>query len=784
MMSQIPGFEYDIFISYRQKDNKYDGWVSEFVDNLRKELEATFKEDVTVYFDNNPHDGLLETHDVDASLKDKLKCLIFIPVISRTYCDPKSFAWENEFEEFLKQASKDQFGLKVKLPNGNVASRVLPVRIHDLSQEDINMVEKAIGVIRPIDFIYHTPGVNRPLRQRDDDTIQPTKQLVYRDQINKLANAIDEIIGGLNIVPNEPEKGTSQYNESSKVISEERIIPIIGKSGKRTINKLLSAGILVTLLLVAGGIIIHSKIFKHDILTQLRSSDGRISVLVLPFQNMTNDTIWNVWQDGIQNELITYLTNFKDLHVRQIESVTGLLRGKGLTDYASLTPSVSYDISRKLDANVLINGTIKQAGSTIRINAHMIESETEEVLKSFQVDGSPAQILLLIDSLSAMTKNFLILSKLEKEIQSDFREFVSTSSPEAYRYFILGYNAYYKYDNPSAIKFFSQAIKLDSNFLAAQVWLSGSYVNQGLDAPDKQIYYESAKKWALKAYERKEQLPLQQRIYAEIMYSYCFETPLETIKCFRQLQEIDEQSPNIHFEIGFNYTVILKQYDNAIPEFEKSLAIYKKWGTKPPWIFDYELAGIAYYKTGQYKKAEDILKQAEVDFPETESNLFYWELIYWQAIVSLSQGDTVAANQSIKKYVTIRKLKSDPDALITLGLAWLFNQAGIPDRAENYFRQAISMHPNDPYLLNELAYFLIDNDRNIEEGLKLADQSLKVHPDNYLYLDTKGWGLYKQGKKKEALELLEKSWNLKPIYDHRVYLHLEEAKKAVAGQKL
>ena len=76
MPSIVPGFEYDIFISYRHKDNKYDGWVTEFVANLRKEIEATFKEDISIYFDANPHDGLLETHDVDDSLKDKLKCLI------------------------------------------------------------------------------------------------------------------------------------------------------------------------------------------------------------------------------------------------------------------------------------------------------------------------------------------------------------------------------------------------------------------------------------------------------------------------------------------------------------------------------------------------------------------------------------------------------------------------------------------------------------------------------------------------------------------------------------
>ena len=136
MASLIPGFEYDIFISYRQKDNKYDGWVTQFVEHLKGELESTFKEDISVYFDINPHDGLLETHDVDASLKDKLKCLVFIPIISRTYCDPKSFAWGHEFKAFVEQASGDQFGLKIKLPNGNVASRVLPIKIHEISSDD------------------------------------------------------------------------------------------------------------------------------------------------------------------------------------------------------------------------------------------------------------------------------------------------------------------------------------------------------------------------------------------------------------------------------------------------------------------------------------------------------------------------------------------------------------------------------------------------------------------------------------------------------------------------
>ena len=194
MASLIQGYEYDIFISYRQKDNKGDRWVSNFVDALRTELESTFKEDVTLYFDVNPHDGLLETHDVAESLKEKLKCLIFIPVISRTYCDPSSFAWEHEFIAFVEQASIDQFGMKVKLPGGNVANRVLPVRIHDLDNEDLKLCESVLGgVLRGIEFIYKEPGVNRPLTPEDNEKVN-LNTTRYRNQINKAALGIKDII--------------------------------------------------------------------------------------------------------------------------------------------------------------------------------------------------------------------------------------------------------------------------------------------------------------------------------------------------------------------------------------------------------------------------------------------------------------------------------------------------------------------------------------------------------------------------------------------------------------
>jgi tetratricopeptide (TPR) repeat protein len=70
--------------------------------------------------------------------------------------------------------------------------------------------------------------------------------------------------------------------------------------------------------------------------------------------------------------------------------------------------------------------------------------------------------------------------------------------------------------------------------------------------------------------------------------------------------------------------------------------------------------------------------------------------------------------------------------------------------------------------------------------LELEEKVLKKNPDAMSALHYKGWGLYNQGKYKEALDLLQKSWDLRMKdynYNHSAFLHLEAAKKAVAGQK-
>jgi hypothetical protein len=126
--------------------------------------------------------------------------LIFIPVISQTYCDETSPVWKNEFRIFKEEIKKDQLGSTINLPNGNITSRVIPIKIHDIDSADVKLLESELsGGLRSIDFIYREQGVNRPLHPTDDDKHDNSQRPMYRNQINKLANAIKEIISGIKL---------------------------------------------------------------------------------------------------------------------------------------------------------------------------------------------------------------------------------------------------------------------------------------------------------------------------------------------------------------------------------------------------------------------------------------------------------------------------------------------------------------------------------------------------------------------------------------------------------
>jgi TolB-like protein/tetratricopeptide (TPR) repeat protein len=575
MPSIIEDYNNDIFISYRQKDNKGDRWVSDFVEALKLELDKTFKEEISVYFDVNPHDGLLETHDVNESLKDKLKCLVFIPMVSRTYCDPKSFAWEYEFKAFVEQASHDQLGLKVKLTNGNVANRVLPVIIHDLDDEDIKLCESVLGgVLRGVEFIYKEPGVNRPLTILDDGkkNLSGTR---FRNQINKVANAIEEIISGLK-------------TDSLDTVTER----------------------------------------DEVLLTENIPAGQENSIAVLPFTDMSPTKDQDYFCDGVTEEIINALVHIKNFKVIARTSA-----------FAFKNKQIDVrEIGRKLNVETLLEGSIRKDGNRLRIMAQLIKVADGSHIWSERYDRDMKDVFAVQDEISmAILDNLKVKLLGEKKAMITRRhtenlEAFNLYLKGTYCWQMLTAEGYKK-----AAEYFEQALQKDPEYALVYVGLAAinnvsttfgnvppdeaypkanEYINKALKIDDtlaeaysilghiNTFYY-----WNWKEAERNFNHALQINPNSSLIHIYysflltCTGRHEEAISEAKRAQELDPLSSYINTELALAYSYD-GQYDKAIEEYQMTLTI------NPNYFYVHLMLGNAYYAKGMIKEAIAEIEEA------------------------------------------------------------------------------------------------------------------------------------------------------------------------------
>ncbi len=476
MASIIPGFEYDVFISYRHNDNKHNSWVSEFVSNLKGELESTFKEDISIYFDENPYDRLLESHDVNKSLEAKLKSFIFIPILSRTYCDPKSYAWANEFLIFNKTSKEDPIGKDIKLRNGNVASRILPVRIHDLDPEDIMLFEKEIGsIIRGIDFVFRTSsGVNRPLRSNEDHPNDNLNRTYYPDQINKVANAIIELIRSHNSEQDDPPVSNMtivhRVPDGRNASGEKRTIRKTA-GGLRSNRKTKTA--IAILLFLAGAFSLFKIIESNLRLHSLAKLDK--SIAVLPFVNDSPDSENAYFINGIMEEVLNDLQKIKDFRVLSRTS-TDQYKGQN-------RPTIP-EIAKKLNVNYIVEGSGQKYGNTFRLRVQLIAVANERHLwaDSYEQEIRDPNDIFRIQSQIAQS----IAKNLKTTITPEEKQLIEkplTVNLTAYDFYQQGEEEIEKYflneDNREALKkaedLYHKALNYDSTFARAYSGLAMIY---------------------------------------------------------------------------------------------------------------------------------------------------------------------------------------------------------------------------------------------------------------------------------------------------------------------
>ncbi|MCB1482158.1 MAG: tetratricopeptide repeat protein [Rhodobiaceae bacterium] len=91
-------------------------------------------------------------------------------------------------------------------------------------------------------------------------------------------------------------------------------------------------------------------------------------------------------------------------------------------------------------------------------------------------------------------------------------------------------------------------------------------------------------------------------------------------------------------------------------------------------------------------------------------------------------------------------------------------------RAEQDFKRALKLNPEQPNVLNYLGYSWIDQGLNLDEALKLVKRAVELRPKDGDIVDSLGWAYYRLGRYEESVKTLERAIELRPeepvIHDH------------------
>lgn len=79
------------------------------------------------------------------------------------------------------------------------------------------------------------------------------------------------------------------------------------------------------------------------------------------------------------------------------------------------------------------------------------------------------------------------------------------------------------------------------------------------------------------------------------------------------------------------------------------------------------------------------------------------------------------------------------------------------DQSDYYYDQALSLNPNNAYVLNNYAYYLSIRKTKLDKAAEMGKKANSIYPNNATYMDTYGWVLYQQAKYIDAEVWLQKA---------------------------
>jgi len=412
----------------------------------------------------------------------------------------------------------------------------------------------------------------------------------------------------------------------------------------------------------------------HLLPTSTRDAAAGDDVLaIMYFENLAQEGDPHRFGEIITNLLITGLSQSKDLKVVSSQRLYDILKMQGKEGAKIIDRSTATEIAKTAGARWMMRGSILQVEPYFILTTELLDVTTGHIEASQKLTGAPGEtIFALVDKMTGETR-----SDLSVPVHLDISETpsvidVTTSSLDAYRYYLQGLEYRYKYYSAEAAESFRKAIELDSTFAMAHYWYAFNALNlseygEAMSAIDKaaryadhasekeRLYIESLKasmdshkeeataklEQIIENYpDEKEALLRLARIYRPKEYE-------KSLKYYTKIIAMDPMNKRSYNEMSYLYDDMgnfeksiwaINQYialapgeanpydsrgdlyarngdiDNAIASYQKAIDI------KPDYFTSVAKLGNMYLFKGDYEKAEEQYKKlTSSDQPQLRS---------------------------------------------------------------------------------------------------------------------------------------------------------------------
>jgi len=193
------------------------------------------------------------------------------------------------------------------------------------------------------------------------------------------------------------------------------------------------------------------------------------SIAVLPFANMSGDPEQEYFSDGITEDLITDLYKISGLFVIARHSVF-TYKGK----------AVRVDqVGRELGVRYVLEGSVRKAGSRVRITAQLVDTVTGGHLWAERYDRELKDIFALQDEVTQKIVGSLAVRLTKREEDRLARRY--TDNLEAYDLVLRGLDSYFLFrqeSNVLAREIFQKVVDFEPQYALAYARLGWTYIRE------------------------------------------------------------------------------------------------------------------------------------------------------------------------------------------------------------------------------------------------------------------------------------------------------------------